>query len=172
MPSVYVRLREGGEQDGVPVPADGRVRLTPVHVVDPSAWVTAAPTVLTVVGGVAEPVGVSAGRWQVDAVAVSWAHRWVLDLEDSADPINLATLTPVDSTLPLPWAPTGRDLIEIRSAVGETRVALDEIRELVGSGPAGPVTVAHEGDGTYRLTRNDTPVPIAHQGDGMYEIGA
>lgn len=36
MPDVFVRLRECGEVDGVPVPADGRVRLTPVRVVDPT----------------------------------------------------------------------------------------------------------------------------------------
>ena len=84
MPDVFVRLREGGEIGGVPVPADGRVRLTPILVPDSSAWVTSAPTVLDVVAGAAGPVSVSAGRWRVDVVSERCARRWELDIEESA----------------------------------------------------------------------------------------
>lgn len=158
---VFVRLREGGEAGGIPVPADGSVRLTPVSVPDAEAWVTTAPTVLTVVGGSAEPVEVSPGRWRVDAWSVSWARTWTLDLVDAAEPVNLATLTPVDGSAPIPWAPTESDLLEIRGIAAE-------LRDLAEN----PVTVFTDGDGTYSLTRNDAPVPVSHVGDGAYQIGA
>ena len=139
MPDVYVRLREGGVEGGVPIPADGRVRLTPVLVPDPDAWVTSAPTVLSVVAGVAEPVSVSPGRWRVDVVSESWARRWELDIVESAEPVNLVTLVPVDPSKPVPWLPTEADLVFIR----ETRERIPElIEEAVAegdyTGPPGP----------------------------------
>ena len=157
---VFVRLREGGEHDGVPVPADGRVRLTPVSVPDAEAWVVSAPIVLAVVGGVAEPVEVSPGRWRVDVWAVSWARTWTLDLEDPGHPVNLVSLTPVDGDVPVPWAPTEADLVEIRGIAAE-------MRDLARN----PAVVYTDGDGTYSLTRNDAPVPVTHAGEGAYQIG-
>ena len=139
MPDVYVRLREGGVEGGVPIPADGRVRLTPVLVPDPDAWVTSAPTILDVVGGVAEPVAVSPGRWRVDVVSESWARRWELDIVESAEPVNLVTLVPVDPATPVPWLPTEADLVFIR----ETRECIPELIEAAVAegdytGPPGP----------------------------------
>lgn len=139
MPDVYVRLREAGLEDGEPIPADGTVTLSPVHVVDPDAWVTAAATVLHVRDGVAAPASVSTGRWRVTARSRSWERSWVLDLEDGDTPVNLVSLTPVDPSTPLPWAPTLADLEEIRA----TRESIPEIiAEAVAegdyTGPAGP----------------------------------
>ena len=143
MPDVYVRLREAGlEEDGEPIPADGTVTLSPVRVVDPDAWVTAAATVLHVRDGVAAPVSVSAGRWRVTARSRSWERSWVLDLEDGDTPVNLVSLVPVDPATPAPWLPTEGDLLFIR----ETRERIPElIEEAVAegdytgpSGPAGP----------------------------------
>lgn len=139
MPDVYVRLREGGVEGGVPIPADGRVRLTPVLVPDPDAWVTSAPTVLSVVGGVAAPVAVSPGRWRVDVVSESWARRWELDVVESAEPVNLVTLVPVDPATPVPWLPTETDLAFIR----ETRERIPDLIEAAVAegdytGPEGP----------------------------------
>ena len=125
MPDVYVRLREGGVEGGVPIPADGRVRLTPVLVPDSEAWVTSAPTILDVVDGAAEPVAVSPGRWRVDVVSESWARRWELDIVESAEPVNLVTLVPVDPATPVPWLPTESDLAFIR----ETRERIPELIE-------------------------------------------
>lgn len=161
MPDVFVKLREGGLESGVPVPADGRVRLTPILVPDQDAWVTSAPTVLDVVAGVADPVSVSAGRWRVDVVSDQWARRWELDIDESDTPINLATVTPIEPSMPIPWAPTQADLVEIR----ETR---DEIRELIEDGG---VEVVTDDDGTYQITRGGMPVPVTHEGDGAYQIG-
>lgn len=139
MTDVYVRLREGGLDGGGPVPADGRVRLTPILVPDSEAWVTSAPTILDVVGGVAAPESVSPGRWRVDVVSESWARRWELDIADSDVPVNLVTLVPVDPATPVPWLPTEADLVFIR----ETRERIPElIEEAVAegdyTGPAGP----------------------------------
>lgn len=139
MPDVYVRLREGGVEGGLPIPADGRVWLTPVLVPDPDAWVTSAPTVLSVVGGVAEPVAVSPGRWRVDVVSEPWERRWELDIVESAEPVNLVTLVPVDPSKPVPWLPTETDLAFIR----ETRERIPELIEAVVAegdytGPEGP----------------------------------
>lgn len=125
MPDVYVKLREGGLDGGGPVPADGRVRLTPILVPDPDAWVTSAPTVLDVVNGVAAPVAVSAGRWRVDAVSAQWARRWELDIVESDVPVNLVSLVPVDPATPVPWLPTEADLAFIR----DTRERIPQIIE-------------------------------------------
>ena len=125
MPDVYVRLREAGLEDGEPIPADGTVTLSPIHVVDPDAWVTAAATVLHVRDGEAAPASVSAGRWRVAARSRSWERSWVLDLEDGDTPVNLVSLTPVDPSTPLPWAPTLADLEEIR----ETRDSIPQLVE-------------------------------------------
>lgn len=114
MPDVYVRLREAGLEDGEPIPADGTVTLSPVHVVDPDAWVTAAATVLHVRDGEAAPASVSAGRWRVAARSRSWERSWVLDIEGGNEPINLATLTPADIGAPAPWLPTEADMQAIR----------------------------------------------------------
>ena len=140
MPDVYVRLREAGlEEDGEPIPADGTVTLSPIHVVDTDAWVTAAATVLHVRDGAAAPVSVSAGRWRVTARSRSWERSWVLDLEASDTPVNLVTLAPVDPATPVPWLPTEADLLFVR----ETRERIPEIiAEAVAegdyTGPAGP----------------------------------
>ena len=139
MPDVYVRLREAGLEDGEPIPADGTVTLSPVHVVDPDAWVTAAATVLHVRDGEAAPVSVSAGRWRVTARSRSWERSWVLDLEDSDAPVNLVSLTPVDPSTPLPWLPTESDLAFIR----ETRERIPDLIEAAVAegdytGPPGP----------------------------------
>ena len=173
MPDVYVRLREGGVEGGVPIPADGRVRLTPVLVPDPDAWVTSAPTVLSVVAGVAEPVAVSPGRWRVDVVSESWARRWELDIVESAEPVNLVTLVPVDPATPVPWLPTEADLVFIR----ETRERIPElIEEAVAegdyTGPAGRGVASiadDDGDGTATVTYTDgetAPLPLPPGSDG------
>ena len=139
MPDVYVRLREAGLEDGEPIPADGTVTLSPVHVVDPDAWVTAAATVLHVRDGVAAPVSVSTGRWRVTARSRSWERSWELDIVESAEPVNLVTLVPVDPATPVPWLPTESDLVFIR----ETRERIPDLIEAVVAegdytGPPGP----------------------------------
>ena len=139
MPDVHVRLREAGLEDGEPIPADGTVTLSPIHVVDTDAWVTAAATVLHVRDGVAAPVSVSAGRWRVTARSRSWERSWVLDLEDGDTPVNLVTLVPVDPATPVPWLPTEADLVFIR----ETRERIPELIEAAVAegdytGPPGP----------------------------------
>ena len=167
MPDVYVRLREAGlEEDGEPIPADGTVTLSPINVVDTEAWVTAAATVLHVRDGVAAPASVSAGRWRVTARSRSWERSWVLDLEDGAGSVNLATLVPVDTSTPLPWLPTLADLEEVREARQELRDAIE------GGQIGGPVTVETDGDGGYRLTRGGVEIPVQVDDDGAYTIGA
>ena len=155
MPDVYVRLREAGLEDGEPIPADGTVALSPVHVVDPDAWVTAAATVLHVRDGVAAPVSVSAGRWRVLARSRSWERSWVLDLEDGDTPVNLVSLTPVDPSTPLPWAPTVADLEEIREArqdlVGQVETAM-ALAELAADLRAYPLMSQSRGDGTATIS--------------------
>lgn len=140
MPDVYVRLREAGlEEDGEPIPADGTVTLSPVHVVDPDAWVTAAATVLHVRDGAADPASVSAGRWRVTARSRSWERSWVLDLEDGDTPVNLVSLTPVDPSTPLPWAPTLADLEEIRATRESIPgIIAEAVAEGDYTGPPGP----------------------------------
>ena len=165
MPDVYVRLREAGLEDGEPIPADGTVTLSPIHVVDTDAWVTAAATVLHVRDGDAATASVSAGRWRVTARSRSWERSWVLDLEDGDTPLNLVSLTPVDPSTPLPWAPTLADLEEIREA-------RQELRDAIGGGQiGGPIAVETDGDGGYTLTRGGAPVSVVVDDDGVYTIG-
>lgn len=166
MPDVYVRLREGGLNDGEPIPANGTVTLTPVRVVDPEALVTNATTVLRVAAGEADPVSVSAGRWRVDARSRSWQKSWTVDLEDDAGPVNLALLVPVDPASPLPWMPTEADMAEVREARQELRDAIE------GGAIGGPITVETDGDGGYTLVRGGAPVPVEVDDDGVYTIGA
>ena len=139
MPDVYVRLREAGLEDGEPIPADGTVTLSPIRVVDTDAWVTAAATVLHVRDGDAAPASVSAGRWRVTARSRSWERSWVLDLEASDAPVNLVSLTPVDPSTPLPWAPTLADLEEIREARERIpEIIAETVAEGDYTGPPGP----------------------------------
>ena len=151
MPDVYVRLREAGLEDGEPIPADGTVTLSPIHVVDPDAWVTAAATVLHVRDGVAAPVSVSTGRWRVTARSRSWERSWVLDLEDGDTPLNLVSLTPIDDPAPIPWGPTLADAAKVGEAVKKSETAI-RLAQVAAELRTYPLLSRSRGDGTATIS--------------------
>lgn len=139
-------MREGGVEDGAPIPADGFVYLTPHSIPDPDAWVAARMVVLPVQGGVSAPQEISAGRWAVEALSGDWSRRWMLDLEPSDEPVNLAELTPADGLKALPWLPTEQDMEAIRGLLDSP-----------GGGDGGVALRAHVNSLTPHPAYDDTP---------------
>ena len=139
-----------------------------------------------IVEGVAETVELAPGRWTVKVRPGSGAYwaPWKIDLlpADAGTTVDLADprfAPAIDLGDGEKWAQgaSGTSVTGVVSDADGFALTLSdgtttEKIPLPSGGPAGPIDVSTDGDGTYTLTTPDGDVAVTTDGNGTYLIGS